>query len=135
MARSSGHTWGEEGSDIKGFSLIEIIAVLVIMGILAAVAVPKFMDLKESAGTRAVDGALAEGVGRANAYYGKQIVSGQPWTSIAYTDANIGTNAGDFILTYNASGTSAITVTATGKGGTAVSGVTRSKTFKFPGRP
>ena len=42
-----------------GFTLIEIIAVIAIIGILAAIAVPKFIDLSSEAKTAAADGTLA----------------------------------------------------------------------------
>ena len=46
--------------DQKGFTLIEIIAVLVILGILAAIAIPKYLDMRKEAITKAASAATME---------------------------------------------------------------------------
>lgn len=53
----------------KGFTLIELVIVLILIGIIAAVAVPKFMDLQEEAKKNAVKGAVASVRSAINIYY------------------------------------------------------------------
>lgn len=58
-----------------GFTLVEIIAVLVLLGILAAVAVPKFMNIQDEAAIKSANAAKMELQARAKQYSALSLLS------------------------------------------------------------
>ena len=61
----------------KGFSLIEVVAVFVMVGILAAIAIPKYFNIVDKAQQNAALGALGALESQAISEYSVQLVSGQ----------------------------------------------------------
>ncbi|MFT5635940.1 MAG: MSHA pilin protein MshA [Cognaticolwellia sp.] len=61
----------------KGFTLIELVVVIVILGILAATAVPKFIDLTGDARKSAMQGVQGSISGAVNLAHAKALVSSQ----------------------------------------------------------
>lgn len=62
--------------DQRGFTLIEIVMVIVLLGVLAAIAIPKYVDLKKDAQNATADGIVASVSSSAAIGYAKSAIAG-----------------------------------------------------------
>ncbi len=88
-----------------GFTLIEVIAVLVILAVLAAVAIPRYVSLIDDARTQALEGAIAAGLSHVSMAYGRlALQSGREPTAaeVAAASAAEAPNSADYSFAFAA---------------------------------
>jgi len=77
----------------SGFTLIELVVVIVILGILAAVAIPKYMDIDTSAKEKVCETNRGTIASVCSIYYASTAMSGTPAYPSTYNDTSLYANS------------------------------------------
>ncbi|MEZ8428278.1 type II secretion system protein [Vibrio cyclitrophicus] len=98
-----------------GFTLIELVVVIVILGILAVTAAPRFLNLQDDAKNATLEGLAGAIQGASGIIYGKAAIAGIESTSGAVS-TGVGTEEIDTFLGYPEATSTAITAIVQGVG-------------------